>query len=76
LSAAGGALSLLEEVGIGAGAPPAHMLAAYDDPLGALLKDDEFERFGCFCDFDHMSQNVQKWIERFDLDVRPLLRRS
>jgi Putative transposase len=45
------------------------------DPLGALLKDDRFERFGYFCDFDHMSQNVQKWIERFDLDVRPLLRR-
>jgi hypothetical protein len=43
---------------------------------GALLKDDEFESFGYFCDFDYMSQNVQKWIERFDLDVRPLFRRS
>ena len=50
--------------------------SANDDPLGALLKDDEFERFGYFCDFDYMSKNVQKWIERFDLDVRPLLRRS
>ena len=47
-----------------------------DSPLGALLKDDEFESFGYFCGFDYMSQNVQKWIERFDLDVRPLLRRS
>ena len=45
-------------------------------PSVGLLKGDEFERFGYFCDFDHMSQNVQKWIERFDLDVRPLLRRS
>lgn len=47
-----------------------NMLAAYDDLPGALLKDDEFERFVYFCDFDHMRQNVQKWIERFDLDVR------
>ena len=47
-----------------------NMLAAYDDLPGALLKDDEFERLVYFCDFDHMRQNVQKWIERFDLDVR------
>ncbi len=58
------------------GTAPANRLATYDDPLGALLKEDEFERFGYFCDFDYMSQNVQKWIERFDLEVRPLLRRS
>jgi ABC-type glycerol-3-phosphate transport system substrate-binding protein len=45
------------------GMAPANRLATYDDPpLGALLKEDEFERFGYFCDFDYMSQNVQKWI--------------
>jgi putative spermidine/putrescine transport system substrate-binding protein len=58
------------------GVAPANKNSSFANPLGILLSGDELERFGYFCDFDLMGRQEHKWTERFDTEIRPLLRRS
>ena len=55
------------------GAAPVNVKSKLTDPMDIFLKPDELDRFGYFCDYEYMSQNDQKWIERFDTEIRPLL---
>jgi hypothetical protein len=36
----------------------------------------DLDKYAYFCDFNLMSQLAQKWTERFDVEIRPLLRRA
>lgn len=57
-------------------AAPVNMKAAVEDPVGTFLKPEELDQHAYFCDFKFMSENDQKWLERFDTEIRPLLRRG
>jgi putative spermidine/putrescine transport system substrate-binding protein len=57
------------------GAAPTNVKAKFDPALGEyFFAPGELDQYAYFCDFDYMSQNDQKWIQRFDLEIRPLLR--
>ena len=57
------------------GAGPVNVKAKPDASMAEyFFTPEELDKYAYFCDFDYMSQNDQKWIQRFDLEIRPLLR--
>jgi|RhiMethySRZTD1v2_1073278.scaffolds.fasta_scaffold452845_2 putative spermidine/putrescine transport system substrate-binding protein len=58
------------------GAAPSVKGVQFSDPLGALVSEADLDKYAYFCDFNLMSQLAQKWTERFDVEIRPLLRRA
>ncbi len=58
------------------GAAPANSQSTLSNPIGILLSQQELEQFGYFCDFGLMARSEHGWTERFDTQIRPLLRQS
>ena len=58
------------------GVAPANAKSTLFNPIGALLSQDELQKFGYFCDFGLMGRSEHGWTDRFDTQIRPLLRQS
>jgi putative spermidine/putrescine transport system substrate-binding protein len=58
------------------GTAPANKDSQLSNPIGILLEQGELKEFGYFCDFGLMARSEHGWTDRFDTEIRPLLRQT